>query len=102
MRPDFDIKISIACLFKGIQEQSFFPSDTLIYGISRYGSKNLNIRTCEHMILGQLRMGARQAKNAPLPTLNENLVVSGNGKKGPKKVLQLDDIFFVFRLQITD
>ena len=54
------------------------------------------------MILGQLRMGARQAKNAPLPTLNENLVVSGNGKKGPKKVLQLDDIFFVFRLQITD
>ena len=24
------------------------------------------IRTCEHMILGQLRMGARQAKNAPL------------------------------------
>ena len=24
------------------------------------------MRTCEHMILGQLRMGARQAKNAPL------------------------------------
>ena len=33
---------------------------------SRDGSKNFNIRTCEHMILGQLRMGARQAKNAPL------------------------------------
>ena len=43
-----------------------FPSDTLIYGISRDGSKKFNIRTCEHMILGQLRMGARQAKNAPL------------------------------------
>ena len=44
----------------------FFPSNTLIYGISRDGSKNFNIRTCEHMIPGQLRMGARQAKNAPL------------------------------------
>ena len=39
---------------------------TYIYGISRDGSRNFNIRTCEHMILGQLRMGARQAKNAPL------------------------------------
>ena len=28
--------------------------------------KSFNIRTCEHMIPGQLRMGARQAKNAPL------------------------------------
>ena len=44
-----------------------FPSDTLIYGIPRDSSKNFNIHTCEHMILGQLRMGARQAKNAPLP-----------------------------------
>ena len=44
----------------------FFPSNTLIYGISRDGSKNFNIRTCKHMILGQLRIGARQAKNAPL------------------------------------
>ena len=42
------------------------PSDTLIYGISCDGSKNFNIRTCEHMILGHLRIGARQAKNAPL------------------------------------
>ena len=24
------------------------------------------MHNCEHMILGQLRMGARQAKNAPL------------------------------------
>ena len=36
----------------------FIPSDTLIFGISRDGSKNENIRTCEHMIQGQLRMGA--------------------------------------------
>ena len=60
-------QIFIACLFKRSQEQSFFPSDTLIYGISRGGSKNSNIRTCEHRILGQLTMGARQTKNAPLP-----------------------------------
>ena len=60
------IKIFNACLFKGSQEQSFFPSDTLIYGISRDGSKKFNMRTCEHMILGQLMMGARQTKNAPL------------------------------------
>ena len=36
-----------------------FPSDTLIYSIFRDGSKNYNIRACEHLILGQLRMGAR-------------------------------------------
>ena len=28
------------------------------------GSKNFNLRNFEHMILGQLRMGARQTKNA--------------------------------------
>ena len=28
--------------------------------------KNFNIRNCEHMILGQLRIGARPTKNAPL------------------------------------
>ena len=44
----------------------FFPSDTLIYGISRDGSKNDNTCTCEHMIHGQLRMGARQTNYAPL------------------------------------
>ena len=60
------IKIFNACLFKGSQEQSFFPSDTLIYGIARNGSKNFNIRNCEHMILGQLRIRARPTKNAPL------------------------------------
>ena len=66
---DVLIKISIACLFEGSQEQSFFlqTSDTLIYGICRDGSKNYNIRACEHMILGQLRMGARQTIYAPLP-----------------------------------
>ena len=54
-------------LFSNSQGQFFFPSDTLIYGISRDRSKNSNIRTCEHRILGQLTMGARQTKNAPLP-----------------------------------
>ena len=44
----------------------FFPSNTLIYGISRDGSKKISIRTCEHMILGELTMGARQTKNAGL------------------------------------
>ena len=60
-------KSDIHCMFfKGKSKTIFFPSNTLIYGISRDGSKNFNIRTCEHMSLGQLRMGARQAKNAPL------------------------------------
>ena len=59
---------------EGKSRTVFFPSDTLIYGISRDGSKNFNIRTCEHMILGQLRMGARQTKNAPLhvPSASHN------------------------------
>ena len=30
----------------------------------------INIRTCEHVILDQLRMGARQTKNAPLSLLS--------------------------------
>ena len=51
---------------KGKSRTVFFPSDTLIYVISRDGSENLNIRTCVHMILGQLMMGARQTKNASL------------------------------------
>ena len=51
---------------KGKSKPIFFPSNNLIYGISRDGSKKFNIRTCEHIILGQLRMGARQADNAPL------------------------------------
>ena len=53
-------------MFVEVFLNSLFPSDTLIYGISRGGSKNSNIRTCEHVILDQLRMGARQTKNAPL------------------------------------
>ena len=40
----------------------FFPSNTLIYGISHDGSKKFNIRTCEHMILGHLTMGAQKNK----------------------------------------
>ena len=47
-------QIFIAYLFKGRSRTIFFPSKTLIYGISRDDSKNFNIRTCEHMILGQL------------------------------------------------
>ena len=38
---------------EGKSRTVFFPSDTHIYDISRDGSKNYNIRTCEHMILGQ-------------------------------------------------
>ena len=57
----------------------FFPSNTLIYGISRDGPKNFNIRTFEHMVLGQLRMGAGQAKNAPLhSTLKHELSSSSS------------------------
>ena len=44
----------------------------------------------------------RVASTWVLPTLNENFLVSGNGKKGPKKVFQPDDILFFFLLQITD
>ena len=55
----------------------------IIYNISRDGSKNFNIRTCEHMILGQLRMGARQAKNAPL-------LLDGTGI-GPEYILNIHD-----------
>ena len=44
----------------------FFPSNTLIYGISRDGSKNFNIRTCEHVILGQLRIWAHTTTYAAL------------------------------------
>ena len=60
---------------EGKSRTVFFPSDTLIYGISRDGSKNYNIRTCEHMILGQLRMGARQTNYAPLII---HLILCGN------------------------
>ena len=63
----------------GNERTVFFPSDTLIYGISRGCCRNFNIRTCEHMILGQLIMGARQTKNAPLAHTyaNTNIVVIG-------------------------
>ena len=59
--------IFIACLFKGSQEQSFFLQTLLFTAFLVTVLKILTcIRNCEHMILGQLRMGARQAKNAPL------------------------------------
>ena len=51
----------------------FFPSDTPIYGISCDSSKTFNIRTCEHMILGQLRMGARQTNYAPLTKMVQKI-----------------------------
>ena len=58
----------ICCMFvEGKSRTVFFPSDTLIYGICRDGTKNNNIRACEHLILGQFRMGARSAIYAPLP-----------------------------------
>merc|ERR1711978_736725 len=59
-------QIFTACLFKGSQKTILFPSNTLIYGISRDGSKNFNLRTWEHMILGQLRIGARSTTYAAL------------------------------------
>ena len=68
---------------EGKSRTVFFPSDTLIYGISRDGSKNYNIRTCEHMILGQLRMGARQTNYASL------LLSKPKGTKMYRKTLQL-------------
>ena len=55
-------------------------NNTLIYGISRDGSKNFNICTCEHMILGQLRMGARKTKNAPLCDTGDILDKMRNSK----------------------
>ena len=60
---------------EGKSKTTFFPSNTLIYGISRDGYKKFNIRTCEYMILGQLRMGARQAKNAPLMVMVMVMVI---------------------------
>ena len=54
-------------------KNSLCPSDTLIYGISRDGSKKFNIRTFEHMSLGQFRMRARQTKNAALGGGDPNL-----------------------------
>ena len=47
-------------------ENNFFPSNTLIYGISHDGSKRFNLRTWEHMILSQLRIGARSTTYAAL------------------------------------
>ena len=53
-------------LLIGKSKTIFFPSKTLIYGISHDGSKNFNLRTWEHMILGQLRIGARSITYAAL------------------------------------
>ena len=81
----------ICCMFvEGKSKTVFFPSDTLIYGICRDGTKNNNIRACEHLILGQFRMGARSAIYAPLSasvaeiqclysTLGKRLTILGTG-----------------------
>ena len=50
---------------EGNSQQSFFLQ-ALLFTAFLVTVLNINIRTCEHMILGQLSMGARQAKNAPL------------------------------------
>ena len=83
---------------EGKSRTVFFPSDTLIYGISRDGSKNYNIRTCEHMILGQLRMGARQTNYAPLVRSNlpQCLGICHNmPRRRAEKADPLDDKFKV-------
>ena len=53
----------------------FFPSDTLIYGFARDGYKNLNICTCEHMILGQLRTEWEHIKQKMHPCAGGDEVV---------------------------
>ena len=57
-------------LVKGSQEQFFFFLQTLLFTpFDATVQKNYNIRACEHIILGQLRMGARHRIYAPLPTI---------------------------------
>ena len=63
--------------------------------ISRDGSKNFNIRTCEHIILGRLRMGARQAKNAPLFDTLPNVQCSVNCGFGAKNIFLTEDHWLV-------
>ena len=63
----------IACLFKGSQEQSFFLQTLLFTAFLVTVLRKFNIRTCEYMIIGQLRMGARQTKNAPLSIKGANI-----------------------------
>ena len=74
---------------EGKSSTVFFPSDTLIHDISRDGSKNYNIRTCEHMILGQLRMGARQTNYALLHVTIIIVVIIINVKKVRANVVRL-------------
>ena len=72
----------ICCMFvEGKSKTVFFPSDTLIYGICRDGTKNNNIRACEHLILGQFRMGARSAIYAPLQWCKCNSIYLWQVKK---------------------
>merc|ERR1711978_37305 len=75
-------QIFTACLFKGKSKTILFPSNTLIYGISRDGFKNFNLRTWEHMILGQLRIGARSTTYAALGGTVQKSTVSRIGTLG--------------------
>ena len=45
--------------FQADDQQGCINFAILPSSISRDGSKKINIRTCEHMILGQRTMGAR-------------------------------------------
>ena len=55
----------------------FCPPNTLIYGISCDGSKKFNIRTCEHMIPGQLRIWARTTTSAALAVVTKSWTKCG-------------------------
>ena len=104
-------------MFKGRSRTIFFPSKTLIYGISRDDSKKFNIRTCEHMILGQLRIGARATTYAaliflfiPLPSvipievgvfLSALLLFSGSNQRSRDKVAQLHLISILIPLCLS-
>ena len=70
---------------QGKSRTIFIPSDTLIYGISRDGSKNFNVRTCEHMILGQLRIWARSTTYAALCAVFTCLLTTDQSGKCLKK-----------------
>ena len=67
-------KVTFLSIFRNLEQIQFFPSDTLIYGISRDGYKILTC-TCEHMNHGQLTMGANQTKMPPWLSPKESHLV---------------------------
>ena len=66
-----------------------------MYGISRDGSKNFNIRTCEHMIIGQLRIGARTTTYAALQ--RAALFVSGRLLGAVNNIAEFSDSYFGYK-----